>query len=355
MPEKVQIRIIGSDTVDLATGEQFDMKVECLNLPIDSTFVVIVDEADKMAKAGLHIEVIRQEQKSSTCDVILRADDDAEPISQSIKLSTRIQNHNTSHEESPLFVQARIIWRPRSYQPTESNSIIEADGKYYFAGIQRDVGSISIEFVLVKQPKGFEEPGSFYIMRDKVSRELFEQLVGENPGTISEARLLEIKAEWPEPERIRWPATGLSGKEAKQVADWLGGKLPTLQQWKRASGGDFIDPPKGRALPEGWNPEVWKRGPFREPWTDASDQGVALKRFADVGTSPKDESYYGCRDMAGNGTEFLRKPATPGIVDVRGRPINGSKPFLFRELDHPSERQESDPDRSSSFRVVIER
>src|SRR5262249_51361485 len=136
----------------------------------------------------------------------------------------------------------------------------------------------------------------------------------QNPGTFPQERLEEIQEKFlSKPNESQWPMTGLSVKEAIKVAEWLGGKLPNTGQWKQASGYDLAEFSKNQSasenqsnsLPPDWNPQVWKRGPFRDSWTNANDPGIALKNYADVGTSALDESYYGCRDMAGNGTELI--------------------------------------------------
>jgi formylglycine-generating enzyme required for sulfatase activity len=190
----------------------------------------------------------------------------------------------------------------------------------------------------------------------------------------------------------RHPALRMSCKEAMAFAAWLGGRLPSVEQWDRASGYDHD--PRGR-------------GPFREPvqrivallaWTNMEhpanlwfaerraraliearadpsfewDEGeweIAINRREygplPVGDAFNDISPFGCHDMAGNGLEWTRTPSArlgsngPTEDDaffLRGSRYSATQPWLFSEMEQYGKQQwkylGSNP--QYGFRVVIE-
>jgi formylglycine-generating enzyme required for sulfatase activity len=147
-------------------------------------------------------------------------------------------------------------------------------------------------------------------METKVWNDLFAQFAAEHQ---------EISGEWnngwaESPDKLpdkklngRWPVLKVSCRDAFLFAQWLGGRLPTEDQWKRAAG-----------CYEG------QQGPTSgatddQPATDES--GVSYARIQTgplpVGVAQRDRSPFGCRDMAGNGREWTRtgKYPIPGPID----------------------------------------
>jgi formylglycine-generating enzyme required for sulfatase activity len=219
-----------------------------------------------------------------------------------------------------------------------------------------------------------EDPRTFYIMRDKVSRDLFragmrdpamQALLAErrktDPESVQPDGAIEAAwaaKKWAQPgsdaER-QLPATLMTVTEAYCFAKWLAGpdgNLPTEQQWDKAGGkadgasGPFVD--------------SWKKG----------DGGIALdlKSPRPVGTSDEDVSLFDCRDMAGNGREFTRDVIVNGItravvpltrkatyedsVRLRGHIFIADQPYRFGD---EAEILEYDGPRDDvGFRVVLE-
>lgn len=103
------------------------------------------------------------------------------------------------------------------------------------------------------------------------------------------------------------PALGVTGHGALAYARWVGGDLPTIDEWQKAASG-----PEGRKF----------------PWGDAAPDATRANFFADgpgmptpVGSYPKGMSPYGCLDMAGNVAER---------VWTAGRGGRGAAPVMIR-------------------------
>ncbi len=164
-------------------------------------------------------------------------------------------------------------------------------------------------------------------MKDKVWVELFELFAHENPQLVQSSG-------WKNDQKKLWPALGVSGREAEKFAKWLGGNLPTTEQWDQAAGKNWTG--------KNWNGKDVRIWPFQEAVDlDSSWKlGVAvgmLREPLDVGTASLDISPYKCRDMSGNGVEWTRPKSgeysTSFPVELRAASFRDAKPFSFRDLD----------------------
>lgn len=151
------------------------------------------------------------------------------------------------------------------------------------------------------------------------------------------------------------PIVNVTWEEAQAYAKWAGGALPTEAQWEKAARGG-----SRRLYP-------WGNG-----WNEAKcvNDGTATKP---VGSIPADTSPYGCRDMAGNVSEWcadwqsddyyrhssVRNPPGPGTGNmriVRGGSWDATKcspcPYNFRT----TQRSREEPRYASTdrgFRCVV--
>ncbi len=269
--------------------------------------------------------------------------------------------------------------RAGGFRPAAGASVVllSARGKErkYYSHIECLVGGQPVMFVLVP----WETPGkrSFYIMVDKVSNSLFAAFAGSQPDEAAGwrwrlgARLerkpndpwspeffacLGILATEPwtanfqapfylsNPYALPYPGDlGIANGalpvlrvdivEAHRFAAWLGGLLPSVEQWDHAAGRDEKEPGEG---------------PFLTPWQEGEiavgrgDQGPMA-----VGKAGKDRSRLGCNDMAGNGLEWTRtwQDDLPGefVGDLgrvplqaravlRGRSYADVEPLRFEDL-----------------------
>lgn len=107
------------------------------------------------------------------------------------------------------------------------------------------------------------------------------------------------------------PVAGITQKEAAAYAAWLGGRLPTDQEWESAARGT-----DGRPYPWGrtWHKDVlqWHATNTRAP-----------------GSFPEGASPAGALDMAGNVAEWTATTNSKGLVAVKGASRREETPDAF--------------------------
>jgi serine/threonine protein kinase/formylglycine-generating enzyme required for sulfatase activity len=224
-----------------------------------------------------------------------------------------------------------------------------------------EFGDLKVDFLLIKKDHR-TDPDPFYIMENKVWNALFARFIAEKPESAEDNAMWQPIAKGRvrlPPTKERLPATDMTGREAYLCAEWLGGKLPTCEQWDKAAG--VFDPGE-------------RTGPFVGTWSSGDKTGIAIGRDGakdgplPVGTAPLDISPFGCRDMAGNGMEWTRNamaqgvlvPLKPGQMDLiltRGRMYRFPEPFRFDDLKDPNKVDSwryGDSSDELGFRVVLE-
>jgi serine/threonine-protein kinase len=200
---------------------------------------------------------------------------------------------------------------------------------------------------LLIEKQAHNQPDPFYILRDKVWVELFAAYVREHPGGVPQDL-------WrPRPrvagETARLPVMNVTEVQAEAFAGWLGGEgrgfVPTPEQWDQAAGRNRKNP---------------RPGPYKEPW-DPNDpsQKIAVNVVdgpLPVGAANWDISPSGCRDMSGNGWEWVRPRPNERMVKFRGQTFASSTgPLRFAEiLQFPEAGEIDEPDDQCGFRIVIE-
>jgi hypothetical protein len=261
-----------------------------------------------------------------------------------------------------------VLFLPPQPEYRPDGDAVEEDGKgvkYYRRIAYHLPDGTRVPFVLVPQrrrgraPDRRPNPPTFYIMEDKVSLALFRRFARLHPDRVK-------GREWErEGADGRLPVFGVRVNDAYAFASaWLGGNLPTAEQWDTAAG-RYADP-RGE-------------GPYRGKWAAGRDD-VALRGPRPVGGSPGDVSpFSGCRDMGGNGYEWTRtfviasegqtfppvenpRGLSDNTLYLRGQGFDGDHPVRFADLDEgsysslASRETRLDKDRPSdvSFRVVIE-
>jgi formylglycine-generating enzyme required for sulfatase activity len=247
---------------------------------------------------------------------------------------------------------------------------LDADGKScYYSEIDvwpRDDLLVRFELVRRTQTKDSDDPATFYLMRDKVWVQLYEEFVRSRGDPGITERWNAAKRAWPWEPRPNLPALGVNWNDAQEFAKWLagaeGGRLPTGKEWRKAAG-HFE-----REWGQGPSAGLWKRFVLDSLrgltfWPDplvraalltepVRDLGVAVRREQpmDIGSAWLDISPYNCRDLSGNGSEWVQDPQEQQRVQY-GWSYRKLKP-LFLE-DRPGADSPDTSENYIGFRIVI--
>jgi serine/threonine protein kinase/formylglycine-generating enzyme required for sulfatase activity len=271
------------------------------------------------------------------------------------------------------------------FRPVEGSPVMTLGDKKLYKQIECQlVGdpSVVVRFNLIP----WVRPGkqSFYLMENKVSNDIYRVFAAADPSAVNGSRwqlgarfgyqpaairpLLAFFAgppvhwnyaaiqaitderigaifnqeDWPQPNDLgadnpRWPVLRVDIQEAHRCAVWLGGVLPSAEQWDKAAG--RFEDDRGA-------------GPFEGPIVEPGDVNVGggeNGRPVPVGAAPKDVCRFsGCRDMAGNGLEWTRTLRQDGdaseyfgdlprdkfaTVPLRGRSYKDTEPLTYAYLE----------------------
>src|SRR5262249_26568356 len=146
-----------------------------------------------------------------------------------------------------------------------------------------------------------------YISRDKITRGQFAAYLAQYPNRVPGERW---KLHADDHEQV--PVRNVTAEEAYKFAIWLGGHLPTLEQWDKAAG-------RYRRLR--------LKGPYQGPRV-----AVELERpcRVDAPEDADDESVYHCRGMAGNGFEWTRNSTKGKMIPLQASKELLRNPILLR-------------------------
>jgi serine/threonine protein kinase len=264
-----------------------------------------------------------------------------------------------------------IISLPRGFEPIDRSETDKDDtGMTWFKRIHRRLNeTIDVDFVLIpKIAKDWTGEDSdlptFYISQFKISREQFGWFAKQNPMKVTKSNWMKN----PRGDVDGMPIFDVTAMEADAFAEWLGAQLPTHNQWDKAAG--LNHPPRG-------SDPFWE-GPYQGQWKGKGSLRIAVSREAPLPLgSPETEddvSVYGCRDMAGNGSEWTRdtdwgdKPVrqvknlgvNENYVAVRLRGWSFKMPWplrfqkLKKEVDPNGDWSLKDSRDDLGFRVVLE-
>jgi hypothetical protein len=273
-----------------------------------------------------------------------------------------------------------VSWQPKGWVAVDPRDVVDDhQNRHYYRRLVREVGGEKVYMVAVPQ-RTSANPPTFYIMENKVWNSLYgtfasdpesKRLLSHYAGLPGCEQL--VRGEWwkgpfvsrenPNPDQApfvgvegpdkgRWPVFRVTVTEAHCFAEWLGGRLPTRHQWRKAA---------GRAEDE-------RAGPFEG---DPGDKEGLLLHEPDAGPWPvdagtRDVSIHGCRQMASNGLEWTRDLADnvgtvpleemllPRQVYILGQSYVSTEPLTFEKMNEPRVKGCTEAWFDVTFRVVLE-
>jgi serine/threonine protein kinase len=226
-------------------------------------------------------------------------------------------NVPTTAPEKP----ALRLWQPKDWEPVDPTQLVEdLNGERFYKRMVRKVGPNNIEVFVVAVPRKVStDPPTFYIMENKVWDELYAAFIADPASETlfsywsgkegckdlidSKARTAEAqwrKGAWKKegkdgkdlgvegPDRAHVPVFRVTVTEAHCFAEWLGGRLPTRKQWRKAAG--------------------WEGEPRKDLPTDKTKLAIDRSKEGPwpVEKGDEDVGVHGCRQMASNGYEYTR-------------------------------------------------
>ncbi len=277
--------------------------------------------------------------------------------------------------------RSRVDWIPDGWKPAdavagETATLRDSRGKTYYRRLVRPKHGHEIEMVAIPQEDA-GDPATFYIMKNKVwnglftafteqekdeCEALFKKYSSDRPGCQG-----LISRRWHEgaldnlrgkdlgtgPGKEKLPVFRVTVTEAHCFAEWLGGKLPSREQWLKAAGALKTHDP------------AW---PF---YGDPRDLAVQLGEGPwPVGRGERDVTPEGCRQLRSNGQEWtrtspegtqeinlipLKRMHTPPKVSVVSQSYDAEHPLDFARMIKGDLMEEvTRPSHDISFRVVLE-
>jgi serine/threonine protein kinase len=308
-------------------------------------------------------------------DLILRHSDEKWPFADP-KKEARDAYEKAIQLDNSLTELLRQSWRLKGWKPEDADRFVEDrhHGRYN-KRLVRQVGSEKVVVVAVPQSLP-DDPPTFYIMENKVWNDLYAVFVADRKAKqllqkyTSRPNLL--RGNWRKgglaytfnpdpdsepffgvqgPDKGRLPVFRTTVTEAHCFAEWLGGRLPSRQQWRKAAG--------------------W---PSSGPFGAGSGNNHDLAIGSEDGPWPVDRgrhdlSIYECRQMGSNGFEWTRDLADdefgrrgeiplaemPQYVFTEGQSYLSVEPLSFAVMatEHRVEKCTAAPF-DVTFRVVLE-
>jgi formylglycine-generating enzyme required for sulfatase activity len=202
--------------------------------------------------------------------------------------------------EPAVPAQARMIKIPASdmlYGATEKNfDLLLATARLNFPGMKERLRRMQ---VIPPKPVSV---GPFLIDEFEVTNLQFSEfLAGTHYEPSNQTDFLQV---WKNGEYPDWaadfPVIWVSPEDAEAYCEWQGGRLPTDEEWERATrGGD------SRIYP--WGNDA--------PGTETTN--IATDELEPIGNRPGDRSPFGVYDLGGNVSEI-----TGTVVKFEGRPVH---------------------------------
>jgi serine/threonine protein kinase len=331
-------------TVDRANGAE-PVRLHFENLPehvsiADATIPAGATRFDVPVRSHWRANLSGETPKSAKVRVEVQAGESKQEVSFEINIEPAVAN-----------------WPPAWQVPDDAELRTDADKLRYFDRFDVPKGEQRIRFLLVPRRSGGPDLRTFYIMKDKVSVDLFRVFAQAEPKLVTDNKWQEKGYAGTEYPKDKYPVFGVTVQAAYAFAHWLSpkGRLPSVLQWDETAG-RFSGAP----------------GPFKSGWDKVAEGQIAVNREVplECGAASYDIGWLGVRDMSGNGQEWTRnlafgateevplnrEPSFRDYVILRGRSYKASEPLQFNQLSDvaPSTIRYGSVQPDVGFRVVIE-
>src|SRR5579883_418439 len=153
---------------------------------------------------------------------------------------------------------------PRGWKPPDGVGVKKIDDKFYHRKLTRTIGDRELTAHLIYPTSG-NDHDPYYMLEDKITNKVFnsvwDRISGEEQVKDIASKKAFAPGKWRKDEAgnpldlngadADRPVLGVTVPEAMLVAQWLGGALPSLKQWQKATGvleDDAVYGPAGKEL-----------------------------------------------------------------------------------------------------------
>jgi formylglycine-generating enzyme required for sulfatase activity len=162
--------------------------------------------------------------------------------------------------------------------PVDGAVYVYVPGGRFIIGVEK-AQAVSVR----EQPPAEVEVAGFWLQQTEVTNAQYASCVAAEVCTAP------ANERWQAEEYADHPVTGVNWQQAKEYANWVGGRLPSEAEWERACRGD-----DGRLFP--WGEQA--------PTPTLSNYNNLVGETTAVGSYPDGASPYGLLDLSGNVWEW---------------------------------------------------
>lgn len=317
------------------------------------------DQQIQSVRLAEPIEGLSVEYDPTKHAVQFQADVSAPVSSSPTRLLVATASGNFERELTIDIIDSSYLRIPERAIPAEGKvDRIEVDDRIYYRRIDMPLPSGQrIEFTLIPRER-LADPPTFYLMTHEVNNGWYAEFANEQDaefqansawqlGALAGTELLGVEGKFSE-----YPVVQVTADEAHQFAHWLGGLLPSTNQWDKAAGAN-------------------ERGDRAGPYLGDGQRVCVASLEAGPcpgGSSPDDQSPFLIWDMAGNVSELTRNLLGSSLtvplaqrlssdrVILRGNNYHSAAPWDYEEGDGdaPASLQYDEHSPAVGFRVAIE-
>ncbi len=329
--------------VALAAAETSTLTVQVQRMPFHHEPITLTFP-DKPANVTITEATVAEDRDSAQVEIVAAPDAGIGTSHVTIHAEAGASVQDTVFE---LTVQPLAYALPPGWKKANEAKLVKVGGKRYYDRIDVVKDDLPVRFVLITKDRSRRsDPDTFYMMENKVWVNLYRPFDSQRTNRPKNQEWSKL----PVNGNDRHPVFGVPWPDARDCALWLGGVLPTRDQWDKAAGCYL-------------SPEKRGRGPFQEPQNQKDPLLIGIRRTepTTIDEPTQDISPFDIHGMAGNGLEWTRDPA--GLdrkwIWLRGRSYKADRPLCYQDLEAADTQQlgiwrPAEGADDIGFRVVIE-